>query len=432
MTAFPRSFELWQRAKKVLPGGVSSALRASFQPHPLYFSHGEGPYIFDVDGNRFIDFTLAWGPLIAGHGHPHILAEVNAAVSRGQTFGAQHELECILAERIQRIVPCAEMVAFASTGTEAVQVALRLARAHTGRQKVIKFEGHYHGWSDAMLVSYRPGLNEAGPASAPVAVGGSGGQAVSVLGDIVVAPWNDLAALEAILDEQGSDIAAIIAEPIVANTGLMWPKPGFLEALRSLTRRHGIVLIFDEVITGFRVALGGAQERLGVTPDLAVYAKALAGGFVLSMVCGRSALMEQAANGRVVHAGTYNGNVVALAAANATLDLLEQPGVYEKLEGLGTRAAEGLQRIAREAGRPVLVHNAGPIAFVLVTPEPEIADYRAFKTCDGETYRRWASQMLDYGILTLQDGRWYFSLSHGPEHVEAALDAFRKVLSRSS
>lgn len=425
------SLALWERSRKVLAGGVSSALRASFKPHPLFFTHGQGPYIFDEDGHRYLDFTLAWGPLIAGHSHPYLLDHVREALSRGQTFGAQHALEVIVAERVQRLVPCADLVAFASTGTEAVQVALRLARAHTGRQRIVKFEGHYHGWSDAMLISYRPGDNEAGPADAPVAAAGSGGQATAVLDDVIVLPWNDLSALQKALESHGSEIAAIIAEPILANTGLIHPGTGYLEAMRELCDQFGIVLIFDEVITGFRVALGGAQSLLGVTPDLATYAKAVAGGFVLSMICGRQHLMEQIADGRVVHAGTYNGNIVSLAAAEATLDLLERPGAYEHLTALGCRAAEGVRLIGRELGVKLLVHQAGPIIYVLVTDQEEVNDYRSFRRCNLTAYREWAAALLERGVLLLQDGRWYFSLSHTLEQVDEALQALRDVINHS-
>src|SRR3984957_5378345 len=312
----------WERclsAQRSLAGGVSSSLRRSARPYPLYFAYGSGAQVTDTDGNAYIDYGLAWGPLILGHAPPEIALAVEAQVRRGLTYGAQHDLEIEVAERLAAAIPCADLVCFANSGTEIVQLALRLARAVTGRSKFLKFEGHYHGWDDSVLVSYHPTAEEIETARGEPIAAGMGQRPHD---DVFIAPWNDTDFLEAIFAASGKQISAVICEPILCNSGCILPEPGFLEKLRELTSRNGSLLIFDEVITGFRVDLAGAQGLYGITPDLATYAKAIGGGAALRALAGRGQFMDWIATGKVVHAGSLNGNPISLAAANATLQVL--------------------------------------------------------------------------------------------------------------
>ncbi|HBY63266.1 MAG TPA: aspartate aminotransferase family protein, partial [Solibacterales bacterium] len=319
--AWPHSSERHQRAKLSLAGGVSSPFRAKY-PVPLYIAEARGSRFRDVDGHEYIDYGLAWGPLILGHAYPPLVEAIRRQAERSHCLGLQHDLEIEVAEAVQRHVPCAERVAFTSSGSEAVQIALRLARAFTGRTLILKFEGHYHGWMDPVLLSYHPGAGDLPARENGAPVLGSHGQAPNVRENVVVAPWNDLAALETILDRYTGRIAAIITEPVLCNSGCLLPAPGFLAALRSLCDRLGILLLFDEIITGFRMAVGGAQKVYGVTPDLATFGKALGGGLPLSAIAGRAEIMEQIATGRVLYGGTFNGNPLSLAAAACTLAVL--------------------------------------------------------------------------------------------------------------
>src|SRR5438094_1895012 len=297
---FTISTKLFDRSRRHLAGGVSSAMRAASKPQPLFFQSGAGSHLVDVDGQEYIDYTLAWGPLILGHSHPAVLKAVQDQLSKSQLLGAQTELEISVAERICNMVPCAELVAFGSTGSEAVQMALRLARAFTGRRRFIRFEGHYHGWYDNVLVGYHPGGAPQGKGDLPTITEGMGANAGE---DVIALPWNDLAALEAALKQAPNEIAAIITEPILCNRCCLMPTSGYLEGMRRLATLHNAVLIFDEVITGFRGARGGAQELFGVGPDLARFGKPVAGGFQLSVVAGKREIMELIERRRVLHAG---------------------------------------------------------------------------------------------------------------------------------
>jgi glutamate-1-semialdehyde 2,1-aminomutase len=384
---------------------------------------GQGAYLLDVDGRRYIDFALAWGPLILGHAHPAISAAVRAQLDRGHMFGAQHELEALVAERIVAAVPCADLITFASSGTEAAQVAFRLARAYTGRPKVLKFEGHYHGWSDGALISYHPTLAEMGPRGAARSVPGTVGQTASSLADVVVAPWNDLAALEAIMDREAGQIAAVVMEPVLCNSGVIPPAPGYLAAVRALTEQAGSLLLFDEVITGFRVAFGGAQELYNVVPDLAIYAKAVAAGFPLGVIAGRREVMNLIADGVVTHSGTYNGNPICMAAAMAATEELRRPGVYEHLHGLGAALAAGARGLLARHGLPALVHQVGPVLRILFTEQEAVRDYRALLACDDGLNAALTRELRARGILVLPDGRWYISVVHTQAEIDAALGA---------
>ncbi|OUC06742.1 hypothetical protein RY27_19140, partial [Litorilinea aerophila] len=276
MTQWQRSRSYFERARQSLAGGVSSNVRLLAQPFPLFFDRAEGALIYDVDGNAYIDYVLGQGPLILGHSHPAVLDAVNAAMRRGQLYAGQHELEFILAEKLVELVPAAELCRFGLSGSEMVQAAMRLARAVTGRTKILRFEGHYHGWFDNVLISVAPPLDQAGPRERPRPVAGSAGQVESALADFVVLPWNDLALVETLFQEMGEELAAVMLEPMMCNTGAIPPEPGYLEGLRQLCDRYGTLLYFDETITGFRLGLQGAQGRFGVTPDLASFAKAMA------------------------------------------------------------------------------------------------------------------------------------------------------------
>ncbi|MGH6959237.1 MAG: aspartate aminotransferase family protein, partial [Dongiaceae bacterium] len=315
--------DLFGSAQRVIAGGVSSDARRSAGV-PLYVDHAAGSKLWDVDGNEYVDYVLGQGPTVLGHCPPEVVAAVADQAARGICYAAQHRLEVEVAERLCGMVPSAELVRFNSVGSEAVHGALRLARGHTGRPKVLKFEGHYHGWFDPILYSLHPDLELAGSADEPIAVPGSAGQPPSAVDDLVVVGWNDLEALRTALEKNAGEIAAVIMEPILFNTGAIVPSPGYLEGVRELCDEHGALLIFDEIISGFRVAPGGAQERLGVLPDLATFGKAMAGGMQVSAIAGKDEVMDAIADGRVAHAGTFNSQPVAMAAAAAVLAVLDE------------------------------------------------------------------------------------------------------------
>lgn len=424
-----KSAQLYQRARKVLPSGVSSAFRARQKPVPLFIDRGSGAHLYDVDGNEYIDYALGHGPLILGHCHPAIVRAVEKQLARGSTFGCQHELETEVAEKMLAVLPWAERVLFSNTGTEAVQVALRLARATTGRQIVVKFEGDYHGWMDSILVGYRH-KSPVKEASHDEDMLATQGQSSSVLEDIRVLPWNDADALERCFDEIGNEIAAVITEPMQCNVASVVPAPGFLEAVRAETQKCGAVLIFDEIITGFRLAPGGGSEYFGVVPDLAVFGKALAGGYPLSAVAGTADLMQSVESGRVMHAGTFNGNPIAMAAAGATLDVLLQPGAntFLRLQQLGERLWFGLQCLGR--ARTPLVIQGVPTCFHILFQEKPIRNYRDFVAYDMQRNERWVEAALREGIFQMADARWYVSLAHSDEVISQTLERAERAFDR--
>lgn len=423
-----RSEELLERASRVIAGGVNSNVRLAGLPKPLFFSHGEGPRLTDVDGNTYLDYVLGQGPLIHGHSHPELLQAAAVGMGRGMMFAAQHEGEIELAERVCARVPCAERVRFGSSGSEMVQAAFRIARAHTGRRKIVKFEGHYHGWFDNVLVSVAPPLEAAGPREAPKAVPGSKGQDPHAYEELIVLPWNDPGLLERTLRVRAGEIAAVITEPVMGNVGCILPRPGYLEALRRLCDELGIVLIFDEVITGFRVAPGGAQELFGVKPDLCTFGKAMAGGFPIACLAGRRDLMELLTAG-VNHSGTYNANVLVVAASIACLDLLtrEDGAAYRHLFGLGRRLRDGIAAVAAERGVEVQIQGPGPMFHVAFATEP-LTDYRSAAKMDTPRYHRLARALLERGVRVLERGLWYVSTAHTEQDIDATLTAFREAL----
>lgn len=425
-----KSLALFERAQNSLAGGVSSILRRNSRPYPLYFSSGQGSRITDVDGNSYLDYALAWGPLILGHADERITAAIREQADLGLTFGAQHELEIEVAELLTRIIPCADRITWANSGTEIVQVALRLARAVTGKTKFLKFEGHYHGWDDSVLVSHHPSRDSIQAAQGrPIGVG----EGQRPHKDVVVCQWNDAPGVEAAFNNHMTEISAVICEPMLCNSGCIPPHDGFLEFLRDITQQCGALLIFDEVITGFRLDLGGAQAFYKVIPDLATFGKAVGGGVALSVLAGRHEFMNWIAEGKVIHAGTLNGNPLALAAAKATLTVLSEGSdqLYKGLFERGEKLRYGLQSLLRSSGYTVVTTGAGPV-FQLSFMEQPARNYRDTLEADTSLYSDFALSMLDEGVLLLPDGRWYLSAAHSTRDVELTLAAAHRVLARVS
>ncbi|MEV0714569.1 aspartate aminotransferase family protein [Asanoa sp. NPDC050611] len=430
MRNLTESARLYEAARKVIAGGVSSDIRRSTTAAPpLYVDHARGSHLWDVDGNEYVDYVLGQGPLLFGHSHPRIVEAVNRQVARGQTYSAQHALEVEVADLVCDLVPCAELVRFNSVGSEAVHAALRLARAATGRGKVLKFEGHYHGWYDPVAFSVHPAPDEAGPADRPRPVPSTPGQPVGAADGLVIAPWNNLPALERILDEHAGEIAAVIMEPLLCNSGCIEPHPEFLRGVRERTRRDGIVLIFDEVITGFRLAPGGGQQWFGVVPDLAVFGKAMAGGFPLSCIAGSAEIMRPIAEGKVAHAGTFNSNPVVMAAAAAALGMISKEGdaLYEPLRERGRRLAGGIAERARAAGVDVLTAGPGPIVQVYLTNRPAVDDYREYAAVDRARTLGLHAALLDQGINSVSRGLWFLSTAHDDTDIDRTLAAVERV-----
>lgn len=424
----------YERAGYVLAGGVSSDVRRAEKPFPLFFERGEGPYIFDVDGNRYIDYVLGQGPLLLGHSPRPVIEAVRAQLDKGLIFAAQHPQEVELAEALCRIIPSAERVRFNSTGSEAVVSALRIARGARNRRLVIKFEGQWHGWYDSLFVSTAPPLDKAGPREAPIPYIQSRGQARNVTENLIILPWNDLHLVEQVFARQGDDIAAILTEPIMINAGAIMPQPGFLEGLRRLCDRYGALLIFDEVITGFRVALGGAQAYFGVTPDLTTLAKGIAAGFTLSAVVGKAEYMDLVSRGEIAHAGTYNSNPVVIAAGLAAVKTLAEGNgrIYQHLFNMGEMLSKGFREILKEAGVPAIVNNIGPVVQVCLTDLPTIRDYRDYARRDTARYDRLVTEMVYRGVRTISRGTWYISAAHTVEEINRTLETFAEALSAIS
>jgi glutamate-1-semialdehyde 2,1-aminomutase len=431
---YARSQELFAEAKTYLAGGVSSNFRyAGYgeSPVPIFYQRGEGSHLYDVDGNVFIDYALANGPIILGHAPEPVLRAVTDSLSMGQLFAGQHELEIDLARRICELVPCAELVRFASSGSEADQAAIRLARAKTGRRKIVKFEGHYHGWFDNIFISIAPSPNEAGPAEAPVAVAQTPGQSESALEDVIVLPWNDLELFRELVETRGDEIAGVVMEPILCNTGAIMPRPGYLEGVRELTERAGIVLIFDEVITGVRVSLNGAQGLLGVTPDLAVFAKAMAAGFTMAALVGKREIMERLDSKKVMHGGTYNSNVVATAAAIATLEELSRHDgrALRDMTARGERLMSALAEVAASHGQNLRVRGFGSV-FHPAFADRDPADYREFLEADAGKRARFNALLHEEGVRVTARGTWFLSTAHDDADVDETIAAADRAFTR--
>ena len=419
--SFETSRARMEAARAWLAGGVSSNFRQGIAPTPLVFTHADGPYLHDADGNRLIDYYLGMGPMILGHTPPELRRAVEAQLARGILFAGQTEVEFEAARLLCDIVPCAERVRFASSGTEAVQAAIRLARAATGRSVIIKFEGHYHGWLDNVLWSTAPGLQAAGRLDAPNAVAGSAGQDAACGSHVAVLPWNDLGALRARL--AAGDVAGVIMEPAMCNAGAIAPLPGYLEGAKEACAAHGSLLIFDETITGFRLAAGGAQQHFGVTPDLATFAKAIANGFPVAAITGRAALLDLFATGGVVHGGTYNAQPLAMAATVATLNAVSRPGFHAAIAARGERLMEGIRRAFADAGVPAVVTGFGTVFHVAIGLEHPAQQWRDLLRMDRPRYVAFATALLQRGVRALERGAWFLSSEHDDAVVDATLDA---------
>ena len=427
---FEQSRRLLESSKKVIPGGVNSNVRMGEQPHPIFFESAEGPYLFDADGNRLIDYVMGQGPMLLGHRPDFVLEAVEHQLSQGILYGGQHELEVEAARLITRMVPSAEMVRFNMTGTEAVQAALRIARAATGRHLVVKFEGHYHGWADSVLfnVGSRSDSRADGPGMA--AVPESAGMAPEADSSLIVVPWNDADALDEVLASVGDSVAAVIMEPVMANSGVIEPAPGYLEAVRDLCDRHGIVLIFDEVITGFRAGLGGAQGRYGVTPDLTTMGKALASGFPVGCVAGRREIMEIVSTGTVTHAGTFNASPISMAAARAALEHLYLGGseLYDMLEARGRRLMQGLRGVIEDRGAPCLVQGLPTVFNLMFTELTGVTDHRGVLMTDKARRAAFQSHLAAAGVRISGLGNLFLSSTHTEEVIDSTVERFDLAL----
>ncbi len=419
-----KSKAYFSEAVKVIPGGVNSPVRAckSVGADPIFFERGEGAYLLDADGNLYIDYVASWGPLILGHAHPEVVAAVKAAAEGGTSFGAPTWAEVELAQLICECVPSIEKVRLVNSGTEATMSAVRLARGFTGRKKIVKFDGCYHGHADSFLV-------KAGSGVATLGIPGSPGVPEEIVANTVSLPYNDLAAVRDCFAKMGKEIAAVIVEPIAGNMGVVPPEPGFLEGLREITREHGALLIFDEVITGFRVSLGGAQALYGIEPDLTCLGKIIGGGLPVGAYGGKAEIMDHIApEGPVYQAGTLSGNPLAVAAGLSTLRVLTRPGTYEKLEELSAWLFEGLSEAACEAGLEVTGNRVGS-RMTLFFRGGKVTNFAEAAASDTARYGAFWRAMVERGIYLApsQFEAAFVSLAHTEEEVELTLEAAREA-----
>ena len=418
------SARLFDEARRFIPGGVNSPVRAMKSvgmPHPLFIARGDGAHIWDADGNEFVDFVSSWGPMILGWGHPDVVARLHAQIDAGTSFGAPTELEVDLARLICGAVPSVELVRMVNSGTEATMSAVRVARGYTGREKVVKFIGCYHGHSDGFLAA-------AGSGVLTLSLPDSPGVTRGTTADTLLVEYNDLEGLGELFEKRGAEIAALIVEPVAGNMGVVPPAPGFLEACRDLCTRHGAVLIFDEVITGFRVGWGGAQERFGVLPDLTTLGKIIGGGLPVGAFGGRREIMETVAPlGTTYQAGTLSGNPLAMSAGIATLTALSEPGVYERLEALGHRVAEGLRAAADAAGRPVTINRVGAMLTMFFRDGP-VRSFADARHADTDAYAAYWRHMLESGVYLApsQFESAMISLALSDDDIERAASAARR------
>ncbi len=419
--SFDSSIHLFDRAKGLLPGGVSSPVRA-ISPYPFYTERAEGPYLWDAEGNRFIDYCLAYGPMILGHRHPAIMQAVLDQLQKGWLFGTPSELEVRLAERITRLYPSMEMLRFVSTGTEATMAALRVARGATGRDKIIKIEGGFHGAHDSVLI-------KAGSGATTFGVPDSLGVPADTARNTLQVPYNDLDALERVLKSFPGEIACLIMEPVLGNIGPVLPQEGYLQAVRDLTHEHDVQLIFDEVITGFRLSLGGAQRLFGITPDLTTLGKIIGGGFPIGIFGGKRSLMEQVSpSGGIYQAGTFNGSPVSLAAGMATLDVLENEKVLERLNDVGDELRKALQEMVDDLKLDYSVVGIASMFKIFFGPKPN--NYAQALKCDRAGYLAFFRRMLASGVFLTpsQYETDFISCAHSDDVIQATLEAFRSCL----
>ena len=409
-----------------MPGGVSSPVRAfkSVGGQPIVFDRVKGPYAWDVDGNRFIDYVGSWGPAICGHAHPEVIASLQEAIEKGTSFGAPCELENKLAEMVIEAVPSVEMVRFVNSGTEACMSVLRLMRAFTGRDKVIKFEGCYHGHADMFLVKAGSGVATLGLPDSP-------GVPRSTTSNTLTAPYNDLEAVKELFAENPDAISGVILEPVVGNAGFITPEPGFLEGLRELTKENGALLVFDEVMTGFRISYGGAQARFGVTPDLTTMGKVIGGGLPVGAYGGKAEIMSMVAPaGPMYQAGTLSGNPLAMTAGIKTLELLRQEGTYEKLGAITKKLIEGIIKAAKDAGIPITGSSISAMFGFYLTEGP-IRNFEEAKSTNSELFGKLHRAMLERGVYLAPSAfeAGFTSLAHSEDDIDATLKAFQESFS---
>lgn len=426
---YNKSAALLERARKVLAGGVSSEFRRFNHPHAIFYTHGKGSRIYDADGNGYLDFTLSQGPLILGHSHPAVLNAVNAYSGRGQLFAGQHIKEIELAEKLNRLIPSAALMRFCLDGSEAVQTAFRIARAKTGRPKFLRFEGHYHGWLDNVCWGISAPSEEAlGCLAEPEAYPWTQGLPANSKEEFIILPWNDAQLLKETVALRHTEIAAIITEPIMCNSGCIPPAEGFLQVLREVCDQYRIALIFDEVITGFRMSLGGAQQHFGITPDLSIFAKAMGSGYPISVIAGQKEWMELVAEGKVIHAGTMNASNPTVAASLATIEVLEQEQPYERIYNLGQQLMEGLRRAAADAGQNFLVQGPGPMFNTGFTDLKVVRNYRDTFSYDKAKLGRFIAGLHDNGVRVIGRGLWYISAAHTEQDISHAITVAASVL----
>jgi len=420
--SFERSAALIAENARYAAGGVNSNFRIGMAGGPLVFARGEGPYLFDADGNRLIDYYCGMGAMILGHSPAGVQQAVKQQVDNGLLYAGQSPIEFEAAKILCENIPCAQRMRFCSSGSEAAQAAFRLARAATGKRIILKFEGHYHGWFDNILWSTAPALNAAGPEDAPVLVAGSKGQDPIDAAGLDVIGWNDLARLEARLSK--GDIAGVIMEPAMCNQGGVAPAPGYLEGALAACRKAGALLIFDEVITGFRLNRSGAQARFGVTPDLAIFAKAMANGFPVAAVVGRADLLDMFVSGGVVHGGTFNAQLVTMAAMVATQNALTPAG-YETASKRGVRLRDGIAKILKDAGIKAQVSGFELMFHVGFGLDAPARNYRDVARCDKALYVKFCLALLKRGVRALERGAWFVSFAHDDAVIDATLEAVR-------
>jgi len=423
-----KSHELFVAAQRHIPGGVNSPVRAfrGVGGEPVFFNRGEGAYLIDEDGRRYIDYVGSWGPMIAGHAHPQVIEAVKTAIEQGLGFGAPTAIETAMADKVCELVPSIEMVRMVSSGTEATMSAIRLARGFTGRDKIIKFEGCYHGHSDSLLV-------KAGSGALTLGVPTSPGVPAALAEHTLTLAYNDIGQVQAAFERYSAEVACVIVEPVAGNMNCVPPVPGFLEGLRKLCDAHGSVLIFDEVMTGFRVALGGAQQHYGVKPDITTLGKVIGGGLPVGAFGGRKDIMQQIAPlGPVYQAGTLSGNPVAMAAGLAMLNLVSEPDFFAHLSAIAKRLTDGLVQRAQQAGVPLCTNQVGGMFGIFFSNEKHIHNFSQVMACDVARFKQFFHAMLEEGVYLAPSAfeAGFVSSAHGDAEIDATLSAAEKVFAR--